>query len=156
MLQLVGQKCVLCEKRIDSILEGKFCTACRCPIHLDCRKKESTEPDTCLSCGAPLALGAEHRKVQQEETATRDQDIRGYHLSTGTARIGLGLLCVIGGIVGSLLSFLLAKALCLFYVVFPGIIIAGLGMIANGVTQLQMAKRMKIEKEEEAERGAGP
>ena len=38
MPQLVGTRRVLCGKRVDSILEGKFCGGCRSPVHHHCMK----------------------------------------------------------------------------------------------------------------------
>jgi hypothetical protein len=54
MPQLVGSICVLCNKRIGSILEGHFCRACARPIHAACMLQEKPEeaPGRCTLCGS--------------------------------------------------------------------------------------------------------
>ena len=60
--QLVGLKCSRCNKTIESITEGQFCSFCFNPIHVSCAQPEGTVPPEgrCTKCGAdpnsPLAL----------------------------------------------------------------------------------------------------
>jgi len=51
--QLVGEKCIHCQKEITSILEGQFCLGCGQPVHHQCLPA-STEvsPEGCPRCGA--------------------------------------------------------------------------------------------------------
>lgn len=59
MSQLVGKNCVICAKRIDSILEGKFCPACNNPVHMDCTLADvPAGANVCNVCGSPAALSA--------------------------------------------------------------------------------------------------
>src|SRR4051794_25601281 len=37
--QLVGLKCVFCDKTIGSVVEGQYCSACGAPHHNACAKK---------------------------------------------------------------------------------------------------------------------
>jgi hypothetical protein len=51
--QLVGEKCVLCGKSVDSILEGAFCANCAGAFHHDCVDPYADEkPRLCSRCGS--------------------------------------------------------------------------------------------------------
>ena len=60
--QLVGLKCSRCNKTIDSIAEGRFCSSCCNPIHLTCMPLRGTvwPEGGCTECGSdpqsPLAM----------------------------------------------------------------------------------------------------
>src|SRR4051794_2768276 len=50
--QLVGMKCVACQKTISSIVEGVFCLDCGNPVHRMCmRATVLAEPGICARCG---------------------------------------------------------------------------------------------------------
>lgn len=55
--QLVGETCVLCNKRIGSIIEGEFCAACGTPIHHQCVQAASERRNAtgCSRCGCDPA-----------------------------------------------------------------------------------------------------
>jgi hypothetical protein len=52
MKQLVGLPCTLCQQRIDSIIEGRFCEGCGRPVHDACIRPAAAAPGGCPSCGA--------------------------------------------------------------------------------------------------------
>ena len=54
MQQLVNSKCVLCQQRIGSIVEGSFCKGCGGPVHKRCIRPETaaTSEDRCAFCGS--------------------------------------------------------------------------------------------------------
>jgi len=56
MAQLVGSVCVLCQRRIGSILEGHFCRACSQSIHEACLKPKGLAQSAghCTECGSPV------------------------------------------------------------------------------------------------------
>jgi hypothetical protein len=55
--QLVGQMCALCRKRIDSVAEGEFCTACGSPVHHGCVGAGTNQGEqTCSRCGGDPSL----------------------------------------------------------------------------------------------------
>jgi hypothetical protein len=55
MRQLVGVTCVRREQRIGSIVEGRFCGECGCPVHNACVPPLPVRAavGTCSACGAP-------------------------------------------------------------------------------------------------------
>lgn len=65
MRQLVGSICVLCRKRIGSIIEGHFCRACSQPVHEAClpRERPLESPGHCTECGASAAVSAPFAEV---------------------------------------------------------------------------------------------
>jgi hypothetical protein len=70
--QLVGQRCTLCQQRISTDLDGRFCRACGCPVHTDCVPAAGATPggDGCPSCHTPAAvlreLAGQRRAVLDE------------------------------------------------------------------------------------------
>ena len=54
MQQLVNSTCVLCQQRIGSIVEGRFCARCGSPVHKRCIRPESAgaAENMCSACGA--------------------------------------------------------------------------------------------------------
>jgi hypothetical protein len=75
--QIVGLKCWSCNKTISSITEGRFCPSCCNPMHLTCRRPESTAAPEgrCTECGADpqSPLAQEVRAEIQERAATGPQ-----------------------------------------------------------------------------------
>jgi hypothetical protein len=55
MRQLVGCLCSLCNKTIESIVEGVFCDDCGNPVHKDCIASDAAGADKCQTCGADIA-----------------------------------------------------------------------------------------------------
>src|SRR5262245_60687236 len=60
MPQLVGSVCVRCGKRVDSILEGKFCEVCGSPYHESCPQPEVdvADPSRCPACRSVRVIPA--------------------------------------------------------------------------------------------------
>jgi len=58
MPQLVGQRCVLCEQRIMTILDGRFCKACSQAVHDSCAKSDNLPRSNshCPACGGNPSL----------------------------------------------------------------------------------------------------
>lgn len=56
MAQLAGSHCVLCQGRIGSELDGRFCEGCGNPVHLTYEAKpDSLAGGVCADCGTNLA-----------------------------------------------------------------------------------------------------
>ncbi len=51
--QLVGQSCVVCRKRVESVLEGRFCSGCGYAVHSKCIKLQPAPAggSGCSLCG---------------------------------------------------------------------------------------------------------
>lgn len=58
MTQLVGHKCLLCQRRIFTVLDGMFCPKCHCAVHHACIKPDELprSPIHCPSCGGNPSL----------------------------------------------------------------------------------------------------
>jgi hypothetical protein len=71
MAQLVGSSCAVCKQRIDSILEGRFCTVCGNPHHDGCRPQERADlaPGRCVTCGGETTSPAAIRFRCEQERA---------------------------------------------------------------------------------------
>jgi uncharacterized protein (DUF983 family) len=56
MRQLVGSKCLICQERIDSVLEGRVCSSCESPVHDKCARAPvpASSDLRCAACGADL------------------------------------------------------------------------------------------------------
>jgi hypothetical protein len=98
MRQLVGLSCVLCGERIGSIIDGRFCESCGCPIHNKCVRPtgDADRDSRCATCGA------------NREHATREQALHQEHQSLrGDAPpVGLKPIVWIAGIIGfAIMSF---------------------------------------------------
>jgi hypothetical protein len=143
MIQLVGQNCVLCQKRIDSILEGEFCSVCSCPVHTACRKGGSMDSQFCPGCGVHAAMADTLRKNRETEVAAQERDVRGYHMTTGPARVILGVLFMIGSFVAGVFALLLAHLGCILYVGLAALFALGCHLIATGTAQLDLLRRQK-------------
>jgi hypothetical protein len=54
MQQLVNSLCVVCLKRIGSIVEGRFCERCGSPVHKNCvQSQANSNPESgCSVCGS--------------------------------------------------------------------------------------------------------
>jgi len=75
IMQLVGQKCVLCGERISSIVEGRFCSACDASVHDKCAAP-SMEGGRCSTCGAPAAFVAQALKREGELLQSRARQVK--------------------------------------------------------------------------------
>ena len=67
--QLVGSKCVLCQERIGSVMEGEHCAQCRHPVHNKCVKPESERggDGLCALCGSPVTQAEVVQQVKEEK-----------------------------------------------------------------------------------------
>ena len=65
--QLVGLKCINCQRTVDSIVEGRFCVGCQSPVHKDCivPPDEANASGRCRVCGANLSEAAELAKIER-------------------------------------------------------------------------------------------
>ncbi len=91
MRQLVGLSCVLCHDRIGSIIDGRFCEACACPIHMTCAKPvgDADGESLCATCGAACSQ------------STREQSLHREHQSNSVAPpTGRNPIVWVAGIVG--------------------------------------------------------
>ena len=59
--QLVGEKCILCGKSVDSIVEGAFCSGCGNAFHHDCDFPDAAEEkmSLCSRCSGRLPTAPE-------------------------------------------------------------------------------------------------
>ena len=87
MAQLVGSLCVHCQKRIGSIVEGRFCKSCTSPSHLKCQDLavgQGIPQGNCPECGCDAAkikgLSDPERR-EREQLLQRDRQIRGEAVS---------------------------------------------------------------------------
>lgn len=53
--QVVGLKCLRCQQRIGSVLEGSFCNTCDSPVHTQCARPESSA-GLCPACGSEATV----------------------------------------------------------------------------------------------------
>src|SRR5947208_17085348 len=81
MAQLVGSLCVHCQKRIGSILEGKFCKSCMSAFHPNCRDQaisRGLQPGSCPDCGCDstqIKSTSDRQRREREELLRRDHQI---------------------------------------------------------------------------------
>ena len=110
MEQVVGQKCIHCQKTIESIVEGWFCRACGQPVHRECTRPDlPITPDCCESCGAAIdseeAVRQRLEQLNQIESQRESQNaFRSQHFYTdfkqrseGRWELISGLLLVVAG-----------------------------------------------------------
>jgi hypothetical protein len=73
MAQLVGSICALCDKRISSILDGRFCKACGAPVHNECINPDldAKDEDYCDLCGSDLYVV---REILEEAASKKSQN----------------------------------------------------------------------------------
>jgi hypothetical protein len=72
MRQLAGLPCVVCQRSVDSIVEGRFCDECGGAVHKECINPEAARYDEskCAACGGDPGL-AEGALQRQDFTPTR-------------------------------------------------------------------------------------
>ncbi len=93
MAQLVNSLCVLCQKRIGSIIEGRFCKSCTSPYHTKCRDaaiSQGIPPGNCQECGcdpAQIKSVSELERRDRERLLAQEQRLRAEPLreETGTS-----------------------------------------------------------------------
>lgn len=97
----------MCEARINTASEGKFCDACGSPVHVRCAAQEQRGVGSCGTCGVPAEIAAAHgARAKQEEDSFR-RTYRSHRLSWGIVEVIGGpilflfgmLLLFIGGLV---------------------------------------------------------
>ena len=79
--QIAGMKCVHCDSNIFSVVDGKFCSECCCPLHTECFRPNSGRGGACLVCGADVNSQAIHMalsaraiaQVRQSESVARSR-----------------------------------------------------------------------------------
>lgn len=133
MPQLVNMHCVVCEQRISSALDARFCPGCMSPVHNACLKEnakrgEPTE-NTCKICGAirdnPQAVA-----VRAQELNEVVQSMRG-HTDWTLASLG-----IIAFVVGFVLFFGNRSGL-LPTIPFAGFIVTGIGALLLGAAKFR-------------------
>ncbi len=110
MTQLVGLRCVRCQREIWSDSEGRFCLACGTPSHHHCSDPDQTPPDAsrCPACRCnldnPFAGGfREEQQRQQEYPAKRVANL------VFAAALVLHLIVVVNLAVGIPVTYSLVK-----------------------------------------------
>jgi hypothetical protein len=94
MTQLVNSACVLCGRRIESVVEGEFCPGCGCPVHTGCVGVKESDPGGCATCGAgETVVTRSQRDRRQEDAAVKSEIVRGKGIgliAKGLALMGIG------------------------------------------------------------------
>lgn len=49
--QLVGETCLVCSKRVSSVIDGRICSECGCAVHSPCMLPGTMDDDHCSTCG---------------------------------------------------------------------------------------------------------
>ena len=142
MLQLVGQTCILCRQKIESVTEGTFCAHCAAPVHIRCRRMDVLELGICPDCSAPLASAATIEVQRKQEAAAIERELRNYHFYSGIGKIAFGVLAIVGGVPFFLCAGVLGMIASFFIV--PG----GLALIVTGVAQLRLVRRGELSRQE--------
>src|SRR5438045_2728337 len=95
--QLVGLDCVLCRKRIESIVDGTFCGRCGCPVHNSCALAavERAQEGACPICGAAPAAVEEEQARLRADNLHYETEARG---ARGMRLIIMGVPLMVGGI----------------------------------------------------------
>jgi hypothetical protein len=77
MRQLVGLSCVLCQKSIPSVVEGRFCDACHCPVHVQCARRglATAQAPGCTTCGATAEDVAHQKQLHRQDELERQQNL---------------------------------------------------------------------------------
>ena len=89
MPQLVGCRCVLCEGRIASESEGRFCEGCGNPVHHACGlKPEVRGGGTCADCGVNLTEAAILRARQTNRKRPLPQGTGPYPIASSCPKCG--------------------------------------------------------------------
>lgn len=152
MPQLVGQKCVLCQHQINSILEGKFCNLCGNPHHHRCRKlsEEGPRRSICALCGGHV----DHR-VGSEVLEERERNLK-KNKPSFIQIFNIFLIIISVDLVGSILIFIFVltkiassggEQIPLWY---PLLLIAVLGMLIGVVAWGLLRPIIRAEKQNRA------
>lgn len=111
MRQLVGMICVHCRQRIPSVIDGRFCLSCGCPVHNDCVPSPVIAPEGgCRVCGASAADASANaagaaQDARDRAAAPKPWDAVGYAPFDGVGeewrwlrRLWVGVALCIGGL----------------------------------------------------------
>jgi len=98
MRQLVGLRCARCERAIPSIIDGRFCSECACPVHNRCAVPDPEKLESCPICGSSVQAVAENREEEKADAKTLELDVR---FNNGARHIGMGFFCIVGSIFGA-------------------------------------------------------
>ena len=96
MRQLVGSVCVVCDRTVDSILEGDFCGTCKSAIHNQCVHKPTEAQEVrCSACGADMEKAKallekngwklNETGIYQKTDAKKNKTLLSFSISTGDA-----------------------------------------------------------------------
>ncbi len=99
MRQLVGLLCVRCGERIGSIIDGKFCPSCGCPMHNRCLQPSGSDQANSSECPT---CGAARRDVRRDQDSRSQEILRDKRESLrrwSLVFIGGGLLLCLWGLV---------------------------------------------------------
>jgi hypothetical protein len=126
--QVVGQKCVVCGRFIESIVEGTFCVGCGQPVHRQCLKAD-TNPGSnqCDQCGTvlddPAVIRQRLEELRSISSERKTQDALrteygpdyGKRRSAGRSELYIGIALTLFGFVGIFTFF--------------GLILLGVGIV---------------------------
>ncbi len=73
MRQLVGLTCTICQRSVDSVVEGRFCDGCNGAVHKECIKPPADQKadGMCPVCGADQRQVAAALQREQQERQGR-------------------------------------------------------------------------------------
>jgi hypothetical protein len=60
----------MCGKPVRSIIEGRFCAECGCPVHMKCMRPVEPSVAGCLVCGAKPEQALRELQLDQEDART--------------------------------------------------------------------------------------
>jgi len=126
MSQLVGLPCAVCNERIGTVAEGRFCATCGSPVHTRCATPWKRGAASCGTCGAAAELAATHRQQSQEEDEAVRRAFRVHRLTWGILSAVGGLACLLAGFVVFLANMFYGSLVIAF----------GAGAMVRGVTLL--------------------
>jgi hypothetical protein len=127
--QLVGTSCIHCQTSLASVLDGKFCPRCSCPVHHECAVPNSPDPALCPQCGADAQSQALNRELAAKAVAQvrREEKGRAVNLALSiVVRTVAAGVCLLVAVV-----FFFLSALPLSGVVFE---IAAVGLLVLALT----------------------
>lgn len=138
MPQLPGQACTLCGDRISGAVDGMFCRECGSPVHKQCLARRSGKRGTCEHCGTPDVVSSALQEQEREQCI--QHAIETQRVDTNND-VTLGVLCLIGGVVFTAVSYLLAVRLGVgHYLVATGLIGVGLYRLISGIDHWRFLK----------------
>ena len=87
--QLIGLKCVTCQKSIGSVIEGTFCTTCGNPVHQKCVGAAQQAPaERCPQCGGDPNSGLAREVRRERGAAAQDLALQSFTASAASPARG--------------------------------------------------------------------